>query len=137
MSQLVSEDLKTAKELKSQIVQWENRTESLKLDIESLRKQKETLESEIDAKKTDFQLYMGNRDSEVKKARELLLQEQTKLDQDKADFINILESFKREQEKLKVEKDAIAVDKNKAQDQISRVQQFVIALQRAYSLLGE
>lgn len=128
--------MKTAKTINQELVVAENRVEFLKAEEIRLKKSNEATRDEIDKKSQDYSIYMGQKDAETKQLRANLLVEREQFSKEKADFMGILQDHQKEKAALASEKHAFESEKSKHTGQVENVQQFVIAIRRAVSLLG-
>ena len=128
--------VQSLKSAQAEMVQWENRVEALKQMNENLQRQHDALEADIQKKRTDFELFMGAKDAEIKQSRATLLKDQETLAQQKAEFLDVLKKHRQEQIDLEANKKILADELAKIADRKGKIDQFVISLQRAYSLIG-
>jgi chromosome segregation ATPase len=127
---------KTLKDLGTQITQWENRLEIVKGEIENSRRTKDALQSEIEKKRSDFEIYINGRDAEVKKMRADLLAEREQLVKDKNEFQAILLAHRNDKNVIEEQKRQLELEKSKHAGTIQNVQEFVTAVRRAVGLLN-
>lgn len=128
--------LKTAKELERNLVQHENRLAFTQDEVKRLTATKDSLQDEIAKKSADYDLYIGKRDADSKKMRQSILDEQTKLDASKHEFQTLLAAFAKERQAHMESIQGADNEKKKIERQQNDVRQFIIAVQRASSLLG-
>lgn len=127
----VPEKRQTAEE-----VQWENRVAYQKGEHDRLVKAKETLQSEIDRKTSDYSIYVSQKDAESKKIRQDALDSQEQLAKDKQEFQGILQDFQKQKAEFSEAQKGKDNDRAKVEAQMNNIREFVIAVQRACSLLG-
>lgn len=126
----------TQKEIDRTLVASENRLAYIQDEVKRLNLTKETLQAEIDKKTADYNIYIAQRDTGSKKMREDILQERDQLAKDKVEFQDILKRFQKEKESHKESVDGFSNDKTRNEAQMNNIREFVIAVQRACSLLG-
>lgn len=117
-------------------VQWENRIAYQKGEHDRLLKAKESLQAEIDRKSSDYAIHMAQVDSTSKKLRQDTLDGNNQLSRDKADFQEVLKEFQKQKQEFidsQKETDSLKVQ-NEAK--MNNIKEFIIAVQRACSLLG-
>lgn len=117
-------------------VQWENRVAFQKGEHDRLVKAKEALQAEIDKKTADYAIHLAQRDSDSKKMRQDVLQDREQMDKDKSDFHEILKSFQAEKEAFLKGQEGSQNEKAKLEAEKNNIREFVIAVQRACSLIG-
>lgn len=120
----------------AEITQWENRLEYVKGEVDRLNKTKASIEAEIAQKSADYDVYIAKRDSDSKRLREDVTAEKAKLEAAKKEFQSIVADFQKEKELHLEDKQSLALQKTKSDADKDNVRQFVIAVQRASSLLG-
>lgn len=126
-----SEKKQTAEE-----VQWENRVAFNKSENDRLAKAKEALQAEIEKKSSDYAIHIAQKDMESKKLRQEVLDANEKLTHDKAEFQVILKNFQQEKASFIDGRKGLDNEKAKNEAQMNNIREFVIAVQRACSLLG-
>lgn len=126
----------TQKEIDRTLVASENRLAYIQDEVKRLNLTKETLQAEIDKKTADYNIFIAQRDTDSKKMREDILQERDQLAKDKVEFQDILKRFQKEKESHKESVDGFSNDKTRNEAQMNNIREFVIAVQRACSLLG-
>jgi len=124
------------KETNAELTRWENRKGFLEDEIKRLMQTKETLQEEIDRKSADYNIYISQRDAESKKIRQDVLDEQATLAEQKAEFQAVLKTFQNEQALFAKEKETVQNQNARFEQQMNNIRQFIIAVQRASSLLG-
>ena len=136
MSQNMEIAQKTMKAATAEMVQWENRIEGMKETHNNMLRQKEALESEINRKRADFDNYISMKDSDIKKGRESMVVDQQTLLAQKEEFKKVLQQHEIDKSNYLQAVKEIEIDRNKLIENRGRVDQFIIALQRAYTLIG-
>lgn len=136
MAQELSIALKTAKDIERQLTVAENRLAYVQDECKKLATTKEALQGDIERKTSDYNIFMAQRDVETKKMRQDVFEERAQMDKDKAEFQGILQKFKLEQNALASTREEFENDKRKTGAQLDNIRQFIIAVQRASSLLG-
>lgn len=136
MSDKTQVAVNSMKAAQAEMVQWENRLEALKMQHQSLQDQNAKLQDEITNRRTDYELFMSAKDAEVKQGRERLAVDQAEHARQKLEFIDILKNHQREKEELKQAKMDLEAEKAKLMDQRGKLESFIIAVQRAYTLIG-
>lgn len=137
---MVSESMqvaaKTMKQAQAEMVQWENTLEGLESKVKALIKTRDDLQSTIDKKMSDFELTISFRRQEMAKREEYLAEEKRKVDSAKEELFKATKAMQEERASFAKDKDGIAVGKKVNEDRKAKIDQFVIALQRAYTLVG-
>ena len=136
MSQNMEIAQKTMKAATAEMVQWENRIEGMKETHNNMLRQKEALESEINRKRADFDNYISMKDSDIKKGRESMVVDQQTLLAQKEEFKKVLQQHEIDKSNYLQAVKEIEIDRTKVMENRGRVDQFIIALQRAYTLIG-
>lgn len=136
MSDKIQAAVRGIKAIDSEIVQWENRLEFVKNETERLTKTRDALQAEIDKKTADYQIYLSQKDVESKKIQQDALDGQTQLAKDKAEFQNILKAFQKERQDFLGQKQEVDAQALQAKAKLDNIQQFIMAVQRAISVLG-
>lgn len=128
--------LKTAKEIERALTQHENRLAYVQEEVKRLTATRDSIQEEINKKSADYDVYIGKRDADSKKIRQDALDEQTQLSKDKAEFQAILQAFQKDKQIHLESKQGSENEKKKIDQQRNDVREFIIAVQRASSLLG-
>lgn len=136
MSAPMTEAMKTAKQIQTEMVQWEGRVDIIKADVERLTKSKESLQAEIDRKTADYNIYIAQRDSETKRQREETMAERDQLGKDKTEFMDILKKHQNEKASFEEQKKGWTNDQAKLEERLNAIKTFVGAIQRAITVLG-
>lgn len=136
MSDKIATAVKGVKAIDAEIVQWENRLGFVQDEVKRLSDTKEKMQSEIDQKTAYYNIYIAQKDNESKRMRQEQVESQEQLAKDKSDFMEILTQFKAEKDAFEEEKKGSENLKAQYEDKMNNVRQFIIAVQRAFSLLG-
>jgi phage-related protein len=136
MSEKMDVAVRGVKEMNMEIVQWENRLQFVQDEVKRLNASKEAMQGEIDKKTADYNIYMAQRDAETKKIRQDVTDDRAQMDKDKAEFHKIVQQFQKEKQGVLEAKQTHEVEKAKNEAQLNNIRQFIIAVQRASSLLG-
>lgn len=136
MSSELSTALKTAKDIEKQLTVAENRLAYVQDETKRLVATREKQQAEIDQKTADYNIYISQRDTDSKKMRQDVLDGQTQLDKDKVEFQGILQSFQTEKRAYESAREGFSNEQKKTGAQMDNIRQFIIAVQRASSLLG-
>jgi hypothetical protein len=136
MPQEMTVAMKTAKEIEKNLTVAENRLAYVQEECKRFAATKENLQGEVDKKVADYNMYVAAKDAETKKLRQDVFQEREQMEKDKVEFQSILQKFKLEQNALASAKEEFDNDKRKTGAQVDNIRQFIIAVQRASSLLG-
>lgn len=137
MTAQMSEAMKTAKQIQQEMVQWENRNESLKAENDRLAKANEILQTEIAQKTSEYQTYIANREKSIRDAQAQLAQDQKTLEAQRDEFKANLQAHLKEKESLA--NDRMFFEREKARvEGIKKLNgDFIQAVRRAYSLIGD
>jgi len=133
MSQTATRDLKS---VGSEITQWENRAEVVKTEVERLNQTRDALSAQIDKKSSDFNVYMSQKDAEIKRERAALVADREQFSKDKAAFQEILVQHKNDKAALENQKRDLDIQKLRHEASKKNVQEFTTAVRRAVGLLG-
>ena len=133
---MMTEAMKTAKQIQIEMVQWENRLEVIKADHDRLMKSRDALQAEIDQKTADYNIYMAQKDADSKKMRAETMAQSDQLAKDKAEFQDILKKFQDQKAIVDSQAKSIEIDKSKLEEQMNNVRLFISAVQRALAVLG-
>jgi type II secretory pathway component PulM len=136
MSHEMTTAMKTAKTIEKELVQNENRLAYVQDEVKRLNLAKDAQQAEIDKKTADYNIYISQRDAESKKIRLDVLAEREQLDKDKQEFNAILRDFQNQKVAFADQSRIVAEQNAKHEEQMNNVRSFVIAVQRACSLLG-
>lgn len=136
MSAQLSEAMKTAKTIQQELVQNENRLAAVQDQIETAKRQKEKLDAEIQQKGDEYKMMMDHRDGETKKLRDAVITDREQLENDRKDFLKVLQDFQVQRNELEAKKEAFKNDLAKSADAKNKVNDFIVAVQRAYSLIS-
>lgn len=136
MAQELSTAMKTAKEIERSLVQNENRLAYIQDEVKRLTGTRDSMQAEIDKKTADYNIYIAQRDTDSKKMRADILAEHDQLNKDKKEFQGILQQFQKEKQVHLESVQGFDVNKKRNEDQMNNIREFVIAVQRACSLLG-
>lgn len=131
--ELAARNLKT---VGTEITQWENRLEHVKMEADKNARTRDALQAEIDKKTSDFSIYINQRDAETKNGYAVLLADREKLNGEKEEFRQILEAHRRDRDTLDAEKRVFDIEKLKFAATTQNVQEFITAIRRAVGVLG-
>lgn len=124
------------RETGKQITQEENRLEEVKIEVEKQTQTRNALLAEINKKSSDFDIYMAQRDSEIKKMRSDMMAEREQLLKEKSEFQEILVSHKQAKASLEQGIKDLEIQKSRFAATSDNVNQFITAVRRASGLLG-
>jgi hypothetical protein len=127
-----SQSLKT---IGNEITQWENRLEFVRGEVQKQTQVRDSLLATISQKTADFDIYMSQKDAEIKKDRVLMLEERAQLAKDKKDFEDILKQHQSAQTALVESQRHLELEKSKHAGTVQNVQEFITAVRRASGLL--
>lgn len=119
-----------------ELVLAENKLQSVQDEILKAQKTRDTLQSQIEQKTADYNIYMAQRDTETKNIRQATLENANQLVKDKAEFTAIAQAFQKEKEEFKRENQILEADRTKVKAQMDSIQSFITALKRDLSVLG-
>lgn len=117
-------------------VKLENKLEDLHKEVEQLTRAKDSLVLEVGKKTDDFNTYMAMKDSEIKKSRTQLLEEQQDFNNQKSEFQAIIKQHQETVKSFQEEKRLYEIHKLKQDSLVKNTQEFITAVRRASSLLG-
>lgn len=127
---------KTMKQAQQEMVQWENTLETLENKVKSKIVERDSLQAMIDKKTTDFEQSISYRRQELANQAEKIEIDKKKISESKEELNKLVKEMQFERSELNKEKDAVLVGKKVNEERKSKYDQFVIALQRAYTLVG-
>lgn len=130
------EAAKNLKTIGNEITQWENRLEYVKMEVQKNTQVRDSLLAQIAKKTEDYDIYMAQKDAEVKKERALMLSEKEQLAKDKEEFQGILKQHKTDKSEFEFAKRDLEIQKLKHAATTQNVQEFITAVKRAVGLLG-
>jgi chromosome segregation ATPase len=136
MAQELSTALKTAKSIEKELTVAENRLAYVQEEVKRLTASKEAIQDDLAKKSADYELYIGKRDADSKKMRQDVLDERAQLERDKVEFQTILQTLKQDKQAHESSKEEVVNLKKRNEATKSNIDQFIIAVQRAFSLLG-
>lgn len=113
------------KYLQNEISAFEGRLSHIKTELDSLRKEKEKLLSEVEDIKVRSNKEVEDKISSYRKAASMVEEEKRKLESDKEDFSKILIEFKKGKNEFEKEKQSVIEVKNDNQKSIERVGLFI------------
>lgn len=124
------------KELDRSLVQIENKVAYMQSELKRVTENKEKVEAEIKEKMSNYDIFIAQRDMESKNIRQAVLDDRDKLAEDKEEFKNILAKFQTERASHIESVNGFETNKLRNEAQMNNIRQFIIAVQRACSLLG-
>lgn len=136
MSDKVDMAVRSLKTVNTEIVQWENRLQFVQDEVKRLTQTRDGMQAEIDKKSTDYNVYMAQRDTESKKIRQDATDAQMQLAKDKEEFQKILKDFQKERQECIGQKQALDAQSLQVKTKLENIQHFIMAVQRAISVLG-
>lgn len=122
-----AEEAKT-KFLKNEITAFEGRLAHIKSSVESLVKQKDALESQIEEIKVRHNKEVEEKHNIFRAASASLDQAKSKFEEDKKEFEAILNAFRKEKTAFEQEKQTILDMKADAQKTMDRVGAFIVSV---------
>lgn len=136
MVQELSEAVKAVKDMDKKLVVAENRLAYVEAECKRLAIARDAMQAEIDKKTSDYTIYVAQRDQESKKIRQDTLDGQNQLIKDKEEFQGILKQFQKERQSFLAEKQHGDAQALQVKAKMEGIQNFIIAVQRAISVLG-
>lgn len=136
MAQELSMAMKTAKEIERNLVQSENRLAFIQDELKRITATRDSMQAEIDKKTADYNIYIAQRDADSKKMRQDVLAERDQLSKDKVEFQGILQQFQHDKQVHLESIQGFETNKTRNEAQMNNIREFIIAVQRACSLLG-
>lgn len=132
----VAEASDKLKKVHQEMTQWENSKVSLEKKLVDLQKQCETVQKHIDQKTADIQIYISEKHASIAKANELIKEENVKLANARAELASQVEALRVERQAVEKIREEGILAQRAAKDHRNKIDQFIIATQRAYSLIG-
>jgi chromosome segregation ATPase len=133
----MSEALKSAKTLQTELTQWENRVEHARNEHENLKRQSEILQGEIDQKRTEYQNYISTHEKQIREGLDTIAKGNTTLEAQRNEFKTILETHDKEKSKLAFDKAEFVKEKSRTDGKRQLVEDFIQAIRRAYNVLPD
>ena len=135
--QQMSEAMKSAKTIQSEMVQWENRLEAAKQEVGNFKRQSETLEQEIVAKRTEFASYISDRETAVRRGMESLAADRQALDAQREEFRVALDQHLKDKAALVQDRVNFEKTKSAVNGKHALINDFIQAVRRAYNVLPD
>lgn len=129
--------VRTPKSLQSDIVQLENKLETVKAEYASMERMKDLLQQEMDKKRQDYDSYIASRERQLRNDIDRLISDQAILNGQREDFKSALEKHVKNEEELVKAKAEFDGKKLKFEGERKLVNDFVQAVRRAYNVLPE
>jgi len=120
----------------AEFTRLDNKKQFMEDEVKRLTQTRDELQEKIDSQMANYNMYIAQRDSESKKFRQEVLDEKSTLESEKAEFQAVLEQFKKDKAVLAEQKSGFEREREKSVAEKDNIRQFVIAVQRACSLLG-
>jgi len=136
MPQELTAGMKAAKEIERSLVQNENRLAYIQSEVKRLSEAKEKVEADIKEKMSNYDIFIAQRDSESKKIRQAVMDDRDQLAKEKEEFKGILAKFQAEKATHLESVQGFETNKTRNEAQMNNIREFIIAIQRACSLLG-
>jgi chromosome segregation ATPase len=133
MSNVAVRDMK---EIGKEITQEENRLERVKEEVQKQQQTLNAISAEISKKSNDFNIYMAQKDAEVKKSHADMLIEREQLQKEKNEFMEIMKQHKESKTLLETDKKNFEIQKLRFDATTQNVKEFISAVRRANGLLG-
>ena len=130
-------DTQVAKAKQSEIVRWENRLEYLRNEHTNLTKLKEQTQQTIDAKRSEYEIYIGSRERDLRDRTEKLAQDRKAFEAQQEAFKAMLNTHQLEKNALASEKSDFDKEKQVIGGKRQGVNDFIQAVRRAYNVLPE
>jgi hypothetical protein len=136
MSDKIETAVRGVKAINSEIVQWENRLQFVQDEVKRLSDTKNAMQAEIDKKTADYNIYIAQKDTDSKRMRQDTVADRDQLTKDKAEFLAMLEQHKKDKDSFAESKQSVDIQNAQFEEKMNNVRQFIIAVQRAFSVLG-
>lgn len=127
---------KSLKQAQQEMVQWENTLEGLENKVKALVKQKDDIQATIDKKLADFETTISFKRTDYVKREAALEEEKRKVSLAKEELEKAVKVLATERAAIQKDRDTVDVLKKVFEERNGKIDQFVIALQRAYTLVG-
>lgn len=137
MSTQMTEAMKSAKQIQTEMVQWENRNEVLKQENMRLHKENTALSEQIDAKRLEYSNYIASREKQYRDSMDKLSGDQRILDGQRDEFKSVLEAHQKEKMALEQEKNSLIREKSVLAGEKQMLNDFIQAVRRAYNVLPD
>lgn len=120
-----------------EIVKAENKLASIQEEIGQKKVALEGLQTEINKKTTDFEIYISSRQTELSRERAALVSDKEKLAQDRAEFQEILTKHKEDKKAVEDQKRDYDLQALRHSAKMQAITEFITAIKRAYNVLPE
>lgn len=127
---------KTMKQAQAEMVQWENTLEGIENKVKALVKQRDDIQSTIDKKLADFETTISFKRVDLQKRETALDEERKRVALAKEELDKAVKTMQTERAVVQKDRDAVEIGKKVNDARKGNIDQFVIALQRAYTLVG-
>lgn len=135
-AETVGQAVASMKKAQGEMVQWENMLESIKAKVTDLSRQRDEVHKQIDLKVSNANIVMSEQRSKLDAERQFVQSEREKLEQGKKEISAQIDVFRTEKAAFTAEKEAAQRLLAAAKQSRSNVDQFIIAVKRAYDVLG-
>lgn len=135
-AETVGQAVASMKKAQGEMVQWENMLESIKAKVTDLSRQRDEVQKQIDLKVSNANIVMSEQRSKLDAERQFVQSEREKLEQGKKEISAQIDAFRTEKAAFSAEKEASQKLLAAAKQARNNVDQFIIAVQRAYTILG-
>lgn len=125
----------SVKEANAELTILQNDIAKAKEELEQVQKRRAVIDEEILKKTSDAQIWLNTQRADVAKMQKEVSEERKKITEAKGELQKQVESLGIERMKVQKERAEVDADKRKVASQQNRFANFVIAVERAYSLV--
>ena len=126
----------TRKEIVRETVKLENERAAVVEEVAALHRQKAEIQSRIDKTVADAEVTLSLKRQEYTKREEQVAEQRKGIVQAQAELKEAVEKMTQDREALRKERAAFEVEKASIVHRKTAIDQFIIALQRAYTLVS-
>lgn len=130
MANSLEKTMKGVNELKQEVSSWEHRLETLKSDIEGLKRAKEAIEKEITEKRSLFNQDVERRTVEIRRGETDLHEREAKLKEDREEVARAMVAFQSEKAAVENAKRAAEASKANYETATENVGRFILLVKR-------
>lgn len=124
------------KKTQAEMIQWENMLESMKSKVADLSRQRDEIQKQIDQKVANTNIIISEQRGKIDADRVFVQGEREKLEAGKKEVASQIDVLRTERAEFQKEKDEAKVMVDKAQFAKNKVDQFIISVQRAFTVFG-
>lgn len=129
-------DNQTRKEIIRESVKLENELAALKEEVSALTRQKNEIQARIDKTVSDAELSLSLKRTDYLKREERINDQIKSVNQTQTELKEAVDKLTADKEALRKERAAFEIEKASLKHRRNAIDQFIVALQRAYTLVS-